>query len=829
MTAAPLPLSLRLLPRGPPFGRYLFALPVAPPLPPSSPRRFRPPAESWTRLLATATASSVRKDSPSPAPPPPRSPVPHLVAPAEAAPGGVCAASALTYADGGRRYAENDFDLGDDDDGGGSGDEAEPPARAGSPTHNELFQDAVNKMLALGPDSSGKERMEVYKRLTGVTEDFLQQAVNYARVIISEMRLPDDLKTIKPRRTGGVAGGLKYVVRNIRFKIPKPDCELYSTYDQQMKVAGHDLHGCSTIAASLLQVPGLAQKYRFPLVAVIDYLGWRVFAQAELPLYGRKTLIYGSDDGGKTARRDDSVHDDLARVAARLGIAEHAVGDITLATPFDLEVHQVRGMRYMVDFSRLFPPTAENIGSVPKGQAFAQLMRPEFIGGYAKARKPLNPDGFSFHCNAYSPELVEATRVLREERTAEFAQLLAGQDPFDTAFDLVAQLHRAGINIRYLGFVLDHLSRAPCQTPAVAEWRLQVMVEIAARVISKVVGSELRQMDAQHESQVKPRVIEMLNVFLGDKVSEQAETDWWGHVDAYCRSYWPHPDPTEPIRPSLFWLNRSKRRCALFRKISHSLGLMWFSDAWELFSKHEEALACREPLTDSSLRMIEPIVKRMNVCWHSRACYLSELYQRKLQNDAPESECLRVLGDAEATFALAIGGDPANESTLRSYAACLCHHATHCERNADHRGASKYLKRARETIDTAMALAHGDPSASLLYIAAVVEDRDGKSDKAMELYQAAVDKEPQHTNCMQMHADMLAEQVRMGHPRSSDLERIAERRYIECVNRHPDPVKPCNNYAIFLLERGRVQESGEMFLNALGYVLNRDGLDKMRA
>lgn len=43
--------------------------------------------------------------------------------------------------------------------------------------------------------------------------------LSYGKIIISEKYLPSYKKTIKPSTIGGVAGGAKFVIRDILFKV----------------------------------------------------------------------------------------------------------------------------------------------------------------------------------------------------------------------------------------------------------------------------------------------------------------------------------------------------------------------------------------------------------------------------------------------------------------------------------------------------------------------------------------------------------------------------------------------------------------------------------
>ena len=62
-------------------------------------------------------------------------------------------------------------------------------------------------------------KLKAYERLSDLASDFNDSAKKYAKIIISEVRLPDEAKTIKPV-TGipGLAGGKKYIIHKILFK-----------------------------------------------------------------------------------------------------------------------------------------------------------------------------------------------------------------------------------------------------------------------------------------------------------------------------------------------------------------------------------------------------------------------------------------------------------------------------------------------------------------------------------------------------------------------------------------------------------------------------------
>lgn len=89
------------------------------------------------------------------------------------------------------------------------------------------------------------------------------------------------------------------------------------------KAAGHDMK--SVVHYFECGV----HELRFPLMVLIDYRGFRMTAQALLPL-GSNSLKYGSSDAGRTVHKDDPVMNELIKKAAqKLNIRSHAVGSST--------------------------------------------------------------------------------------------------------------------------------------------------------------------------------------------------------------------------------------------------------------------------------------------------------------------------------------------------------------------------------------------------------------------------------------------------------------------------------------------------------------------
>jgi hypothetical protein len=126
-------------------------------------------------------------------------------------------------------------------------------------------------------------------------------------------------------------------------------------------------------------------------MCLVDYKGFRLSAISLLPL-SRKTLVYGSPDGGQTIinNKDEASH--LADLlACMLNLKPHKAGKdcIEVATCADLEIHKIQDHYYAIDAARLFPTQAR-----PKGpsEMFSRLLRPELVRSNPA---PLSSDAFS--------------------------------------------------------------------------------------------------------------------------------------------------------------------------------------------------------------------------------------------------------------------------------------------------------------------------------------------------------------------------------------------------------------------------------------------------
>ena len=149
-----------------------------------------------------------------------------------------------------------------------------------------------------------KSSAEKYQRLAALGRDFVQCAQIYGRVILSELHLPPAQKTIKPVSIGGVAGGEKFLIKSILFKLAK-DAPIPSRTNQTLWMyGGQQPDHERAIKAAGQELKGATQYHncgikglRTPLMALITFNGFRLIAQSLVPI-SKETLQYGSCDGG---------------------------------------------------------------------------------------------------------------------------------------------------------------------------------------------------------------------------------------------------------------------------------------------------------------------------------------------------------------------------------------------------------------------------------------------------------------------------------------------------------------------------------------------------
>ncbi|KYQ91076.1 hypothetical protein DLAC_07979 [Tieghemostelium lacteum] len=390
--------------------------------------------------------------------------------------------------------------------------------------------------------------LDKFQKLSYLALDFVKAAENYGFIIIKEMFMPVEMKTIKPIDIGGIAGGQKFRCQNILFKF---------AYDQEVadghylyggkypydlgasKAAGNELKGLSCFFQHALDNE-LANVLNVPLMCIIDYYGYRLIAMSVLPI-SKKTLIYGSSDGGNLVHKDiDEVNDYMKVMGESMNLKGHlsGVNPQFVYGPGDLEIHKSSDARYYcIDFGRLFPPEAhfdkvDKTKAIPHREVFYKLLRPELLKQISKS---LSSDAFTGwshkdpDCEVLNKEVGDATidlynKIIPEAASqfeAEFKRLSEHQD-YKKSWDISVECHKFGINLRHMGRV-----RQLVQHP---ELRMVILNEMVARIFKNKIKEIQRINLTGHfvgsEEKCIQTIVDFINrVFNVDRY--ESEKDFW--------------------------------------------------------------------------------------------------------------------------------------------------------------------------------------------------------------------------------------------------------------------------------------------------------------
>ena len=197
------------------------------------------------------------------------------------------------------------------------------------------------------PEQTSEEKLSKYQKLNALNREFIATATLYAKIIISEYFIASEKKSLRPKAIGGIAGGVKYLWKGILFKLADGKRQPYNdNFEAAAKVMGHELKGANSYFRCA--IPGV----HIALQAVIDYRGFRMLAQAYIPI-DESTIRIGSSDAGKSMHSHPGYITKLKWTARELNISEHRVQGQTIYSACDVEGHEGRdGRFYLIDLAR---------------------------------------------------------------------------------------------------------------------------------------------------------------------------------------------------------------------------------------------------------------------------------------------------------------------------------------------------------------------------------------------------------------------------------------------------------------------------------------------
>jgi hypothetical protein len=181
--------------------------------------------------------------------------------------------------------------------------------------------------------------------LSSLAREFLNCAELFAKTIIREQILPEQLRTVKSATSTlkGIAGGSKFLAFGILFKFMDVHTArtLYGTEENAMKATKLDFQGCAAVTDSI--VTGI----RTPLMSLITYRGCRILAMSVLPIQGEKTQVYGTANAGaKVLNEDEKFNEYASDLAKSFNLKSHKVKDRWIHTGVDCEGHRGHDGRY---------------------------------------------------------------------------------------------------------------------------------------------------------------------------------------------------------------------------------------------------------------------------------------------------------------------------------------------------------------------------------------------------------------------------------------------------------------------------------------------------
>ena len=511
-----------------------------------------------------------------------------------------------------------------------------------------------------------------------------------------------------------------------------------------------------------------------------------------------------------------------------------------------MEVHNVNGDLYAVDFSRMFPPEYSEYRGA---NLLYKLLRPELV---ISNKVPLSDDGLA----AFSPpkddnEIKEATERLMgpgdDILPYKFAEELLKLDINMYEAEMIFRLHEFGVNVRYLGLVYEKI----IEINPVSEWRNRVAIEIIVRSFRKVMNEIFRDQCirknkirkyyvhkqlqcsqcSQHSfihsflidfNKIKSLLVLNLNRFMGNrKDDKRLKMDWqkmslWDVIrhDISKRFVWRKATPPFFTRADLI----ATPHCIkiVVTLLSEFLGFTMYSDAWATLL-NTSTYESPNPFHPGFVKNIFPRVKQMNISHHAKAV--------KLRNYIHNTEKKRILpsyiiSGCLVNFQLALAREPSSVNTLRKYGQTLEEMWLALKRDPKKSATAAAYEKKIEWLFT-KALSKDPSDGYSNFCLAVFYDMKGSTEKALEYYKKATEA----TNSV-VPGRNAYELTMMGDCKlftcgksycdgcSEALIGEVENLYRESIKVIPNNTKALNNLAILLCWQGRIKEAGVALCDA---------------
>lgn len=484
-------------------------------------------------------------------------------------------------------------------------------------------QDVARLWASLSQELDSTKRRKQLLAIRDIVDEIAADAVkrivdeNFADWTGIGKRIDTSKKTLKQANLGGLAGGTKFIYKGLLFKLavdPKLSENRYlygvSKADnvRAAKAAAGELQGVNSYFEAFVEgnIP-----IQVPFQTIVDYRGFRLVVMPMLPL-ADSTLVYGSDDGGRTVHNSDTKFSDWMETAGdKLGLAKHKVGKVFLCCGGDVEGHRIstkdrngnkKSTYYLLDLARWAPPESplDTPHLTTTGSSiFYRMLRPEFL--LHSRHSQLSSDCFSRwgsqQSRMHRSRLREATRqmcsvvvdevvkTIDQKARKSFNPVDGAAPPFaadvrvpkwpDT-LDVPAALHQHGLPMRHLVLVWNRI-----RDPLVLS---RIEAEIVARCIKHQVRSTVLR--GSTKEALWPNLWKFVNQICGEGgvesrtnidlkaaallYEEQIPTDAWEHFG--MRKYFLPDGDWKELGQLLGKLNdgemdmKSLPRCAAYLK-----------------------------------------------------------------------------------------------------------------------------------------------------------------------------------------------------------------------------------------------------------------------
>jgi tetratricopeptide (TPR) repeat protein len=560
--------------------------------------------------------------------------------------------------------SDSDTDL-EPSHGSTSADSQLERARRKYGDFNERFQRMAELMKR---DAEGGS--DSHDKILCMSDDFLESAKRYGRVILDEAFVAEEKKTIQPVVPGGNVFRVGHIVLELNSG-NDPQFGKTNSFEMSAKSMGHQLKSFAALEDT--QPDGMS----FPLLALIDFRGLRLAAYCKLPI-SEETLRYGPLHG-EFHDRDASLLSVLKTCAKELNVKPSFCGvekrRHRVVGGYGVQLHAgMDGRRYMLQVADFFPclKPQERRGKKPeKGSELVELFRPEFVQCYPIALSP----------NAYKPwaqgmpdeeenraEIDHATKVLETVLVPTFARELTelvvdrglGQGgELIRADELV---HEYGLNVRLMGLVLTHMTRG---NPA----HMHLLVEMIARVL-KAEFRSLTRRRSQELGMVADEPHKALAASLFDVcfAHTPASDAFWSNVVCgrlqskfnLSRDSW--SDFPENLKQHVF--QDGKTRSSLFSLAAQMVGVVFDEHVGQLVAS-DVCLKLPKIVAYEMVVELVPIVRQLDFVAEARG-WIYQARGAEHESRGFFSSAKHFYGASLAAYRTALSRSPTNATLLRN-------------------------------------------------------------------------------------------------------------------------------------------------------------------